>query len=97
FRGEWENMGRNAEKDGEAPVKAGAEQSGGVENLAPNIVFSEVPLRHAALTGGEVDKVRAGGRMVPGAGVFPVWLARANRIEEVAEMQDGGVGAVVLE
>ena len=35
--------------------------------------------------------------MVARHGVFPIRLPGANRVEEVAEVQDGGVRAVVLE
>ena len=40
--------------------------------------------------GGKVDQVGAGGGVIARGGVFPVWLAGADRFKEVAEMQDGG-------
>src|ERR1022692_4524999 len=52
-------------------------------------VFGEVPFDDAALLGGKVDHVRAGGGVVTGDFILPIGPARANGIEEMAKVREG--------
>jgi len=56
------------------------------DSLPLNIVLRKVPLGEPPLFSRQVDQVSPGRRMMASYGILPTRLARANRIEKVAEV-----------
>src|SRR5690242_17767999 len=62
--------------------------------LCPDVVPGEIPLHQTALAHRFVAHVRSGRRAMAGHRIFPIRLAGADGIEEVAEVQHRGLGRI---